>query len=389
MAMGSEDAYEYQKSGRYFAQSPDGLEAMAADELASLGASDAKPAYRGVYFGADRETLYRVNYTARLVTRVLAPLLTFDCHSAKYLYKVALDIDWSDFLRVDETFAVFANVANSAIRHSQYAALRVKDAVADQFRERMDRRPDVDPTEPDVWINLFIHNNRAVLSLDASGGSLHGRGYRLGSVEAPMQETVAAAVIALSGWDGERPLRDPMCGSGTLLGEALMRYCRVPAGYLRARRAPFGFERLPDFDRTAWDAVRSRADAAIRELPAGLITGSDADRSAVSVARENVAALPSGGRVRLETARFQDLAAIEGATIVCNPPYGLRLGDDAGAGALVKEFGDFLKKRCTGSTAYIYFGRRNLLKHIGLHPSAKWPLKSGGLDGRLARFELY
>jgi len=387
--MSRDRVHEYLRSRRFFAQTADGLELMAAAEVERLGAVDAEPAFRGVYFSADLDCLYRINYTSRLLTRVLAPLLTFDCHSARYLYKTARSIDWSEFLEVTDTFAVSANVANSAIRHSQYAALRVKDAVADQFRERTaGRRPRVDARAPDVWINLFLHNNRAVLSIDASGGSLHRRGYRLSSVEAPMQETVAAAVVEMSGWDGSRLLYDPMCGSGTLLCEAAMRYCRVPTGYLRAGGGRFGFERLPGFDPAAWKSVRNTEDGRIRPLPGGLIGGSDASVEAVASARSNARALPGGNAISLKISKFQDLPPIANATIVCNPPYGLRIGKSS-AEAVIGQFGDFLKQRCRGSEAFVYFGKRELVKSVGLRASWKKPLKSGGLDGRVVKYELY
>jgi putative N6-adenine-specific DNA methylase len=381
--------YEYQKSSRFFAQAADGLEVLVAAELERLGATDTSPGYRGVYFCADHRALYRINYTSRIATRVLAPLLSFDCHSAKYLYKTARSIEWADFFRDGDTFAVFANVANSAIRHSQYAALRVKDAIADQFRERTGSRPDVSAHDADVNVNLYIHDNHAVLSLDTSGGSLHRRGYRVESVEAPMQETVAAAVIALSGWDGSRPLYDPMCGSGTLVCEALMSLCRVPAAYGRGpggRR--FGFERLPDFRPQVWKSVRNELDGSIRPLPAGLIGGSDASPGAVAAAGANAAALPGGDRIRLLVKKFQDLDGLEDTVIVCNPPYGLRIGK-SGAGSLIGRFGDFLKQRCRGCEAYLYLGKRELIKQVGLRPSWKKPLKSGGLDGRVVKYELY
>jgi len=380
--------YEYLRFNRYFAQTADGLEELAVAEAERLGAVDAKPAYKGIYFSAGFDALYRYNYCSRFATRVLAPLVTFDCHSARYLYKTAGSIDWSNFLGTKQTFAVFANVSNSAITHSQYAALRVKDAVVDQFRERTGRRPNIDTRHPDLWLNVFIHNDRAVLSVDTSGGSLHRRGYRLESVEAPMQETVAAALIELSGWDGERPLYDPMCGSGTLVCEALMRYCRVPAAYLRAREGKFGFERLPEFNPAAWQAVRQEANAEIRPLPDGLIGASDASGRAVAAARINAAALPGGKRIIFKTKKFQDLESLENTTLVSNPPYGLRI-EKGEAGGLVGEFGDFLKQRCRGSEAYLYLGKRELVKQVGLRTSWKKPLRSGGLDGRLVKYDLY
>jgi putative N6-adenine-specific DNA methylase len=378
--------FVYQVSQRYFAQITDGADELATHELESLGASEVKPGFRGLYFTADAAALYRIVYAARVITRVLAPLVTFDCHSAKYLYRRAGEIRWDEFLGPDDTFAVFANVSNSAIRHSKYAALRVKDAVADQFRDTAGRRPDVDTADPDVWINLYLQGNHAVVSLDVSGGSMHRRGYRRSTVEAPMMEHVAAAVIAMTGWDGERPLVDPMCGSGTLLAEALMSTCRVPSGYLRRR---FGVERLPDFDPSLWLETRRELDGAVRALEPGLIGGSDASGEAVRAARANCALLPGGNSVTVVRRRFESIERLDNTTIVCNPPYGRRIGASDAMPAFMRAFGDFLKQRCTGSTAYIYVGDRSLLKHVGLRTAWKRPLPTGGLDGRLARYDLY
>jgi putative N6-adenine-specific DNA methylase len=377
--------FAYQKNQRYFAQIADGLEDLGKEELARLGATDVKPSYRGIYFSAAPAALYRVNYSARLISRVMAPLLTFDCHSDRYLYKTARSLPWTDLLTLKTTFAVFTNVANSNIRHSQYASQKLKDAIVDQFRDACGDRPQVEPLSPDVWINLYIHNNKATISLETSGGSLHRRGYRQESVEAPMQETVAAAVIQLSGWDGERPLYDPMCGSGTLLTEALMRACRIPSGYLRAR---FGFERLPDFDAAVWGEVKQECDKQIRPLPAGLIGGSDASRAAVEVAQKNCRMLPGGGQITIKTRRFQDIEALEDAVIICNPPYGVRMNTARQASTLLKEFDTFLKKRCQGSTAYVYLGKKELLPQIALRPTWKKPLKNGGLQGFLTKYEI-
>ncbi len=378
--------YLYQSDARYFAQIPDGAEEVATRELEALGAREVKPGYRGLYFGADAASLYAVVYRALILTRVLAPIARFQCHSADYLYKRAQDVRWRDFISPQGTFAVFANVSNSAIRHSQYAALKVKDAVVDQFRAETGARPNVDTTEPDVWINLYLHANKATLAIDASGGSMHRRGYRVESVEAPMQETVAAAMLAMTEWDGSTPLVDPMCGSGTMLSEALMRYCRVPAGYRRAR---FGFERLPDFDREAWRRVKQEADDAIRKLPPGLIRGSDAASEAVRAARRNLAQLPGGKDVVVEHRRFELIDRIESAAIVTNPPYGLRIGRRDAMPEFIRSFGDFLKQHCAGSTAFVYFGDRELLKSLGLRPAWRKPLANGGLDGRVVRVDLF
>ncbi len=281
---------------------------------------------------------------------------------------------------------MFATVANSAIRHSQYAALTVKDAIVDQFRDKTGERPDVEPQNPDLWINLYLHANRATISLDLSGGSMHRRGYRVATVDAPMQETVAAVMLAMSGWDGATPLVDPMCGSGTILCEALMRYCRVPAAYLRPRQ---GLRFMPDYDAAAWERMKTECDAAVRALPDGLIRGSDASHDAVRAARANLDRLPGGRGVEVTARRYERIEGIHGATIITNPPYGMRMGQRDAMPQFVRGLGDFLKQRCAGSTAYVYFGDRELIKSFGLRPAFRKPLATGGLEGRVVKLELF
>lgn len=377
--------FAYQKNQRFFAQISDGLEALGGQELERLGATDVKPVYRGVYFSADSATLCRVNYMARLFTRVLAPLLTFACHSDKYLYKTARSLPWTEILALDTTFAIFANVTDSHIRHSQYAARRLKDAIVDQFRETCGARPNVDPRNPDVWLNLYIQNNKATISLDTSGGSLHRRGYRQPDQKAPMQETVAASIIQFTGWNGERPLYDPMCGSGTLLTEALAHVCQIPAGYLRQR---FGFEALPDFDAAVWRMVKQTCDAQIRSLQPGLIGGSDQDATAVETAKASCRMLPGGKQIALKVSRFQEIPSLAETIIVCNPPYGIRLNTAKETEKLLHDLGLFLKERCAGAMAYIYLGNEILSEHIPLWPSWKKPLKNGGLEGYLVKYKI-
>ncbi len=378
--------FVYQKNNSYFAQVPEHVEALAASELAALGAAQINPVFRGLHFVADQATLYAIVYQTRLCTRILAPLIHFDCHSTKYLYKTALNISWADLFGLEQTFVITANVSDSKITHSQYAALCLKDAIVDQFQQRFGSRPSVDKLNPDLVFNLHIHRNTAVISLDVSGGSLHRRGYRAESVEAPMQESLAAAIIAFTEWDGSKRLLDPLCGSGTLLCEALMRQCRIPAGYLRGS---FGFARLPDFSEAVWRKVKAAADGGMLPLAEGLISGSDAAKAAVKAARVNLCRLPEGEKVRVRTARFQELEPITDAVLIANPPYGVRLGAQQEAAALVGELGSFLKHRCTGSTAYLYFGSRELMKNIGLRPAWKKPLSNGGLPGVLAKYEMY
>jgi len=378
--------YQYQKDSCYFAQIADSLKEAGAKELSELGAEDVKPEFSGIYFRADKRTLYRINYLTRLLSRCLAPLVSYACHDTDTLYQNAKQIKWENFFTEGNTFAVSGNVSDSAISHSKYAALRLKDAVVDYFREKTGKRPDVSIRNPDILLNLHIRNNHAAISLDTSGGALHRRGYREETVSAPMQETVAAAIIRFSDWDGSVPLYDPLCGSGTLLCEALMRYSNIPSGVFRNR---FGFESLPDFDGTTWRQVKKETEGYIRELPKGLIVGSDVSKEAVSAARTNLMGLHYGNNVSIERADFRDLPTLEEHVIVTNPPYGIRMGGDENLEIFYKDLGDFLKQKCKGSTAFVYFGDREYIKKIGLKSSWKKPLKSGGLDGRLVKYELY
>jgi putative N6-adenine-specific DNA methylase len=341
--------------------------------------------FRGLHFNAGREQLYRIVYCSRLSSRILAPLMAFRCHAAKYLYRRVRALPWEELFSPEQTFAVSANVANSRIRHSRYASLCLKDAVVDHFRDVCGCRPDVDRRDPDIWLNLHIHADHATVALDLMGRAMHKRGYRLQGGEAPMQETLAAAIIQLSGWNGERPLVDFMCGSGTLPAEALMRQARIPAAFLRP---PAGLPYLPDYAPAIWQQVKEKAHRAVGEVPAGLISCSDRETQAVAAARQNLSLLPQGKKVRIQQQDFHDIETLRETMIVCNPPYGIRM--QAGcAEQNMRALGDFLKQRCTGSSACIYFGEAKLLKHIGLKPAWKKAVKNAGLDGRLAFFELY
>lgn len=378
--------FEYQRWNRFFAQTANGIEELGAQELKELKATNIKPVYRGIYFEADKHTLYRINYMARIITRVIAPLISFQCHSAKYLYKTAKNINWDNILNLRQTFAISAHTSNSNITHSRYASLCLKDAIVDSFREKYNTRPSIDTIQPDIRLNLHINNNKATISIDTSGGSLHRRGYITNRVDAPMQENVAAAVIRLSKWDGTRPFHDIMCGSGTLICEALMSYTRTPPGFLRKN---FGFQRLPDFDNNIWRDVKKEADASIREVPKGLINGGDISKQAVKTAKDNLSALPYGQNINLQAIDFREIPSLENSVIVLNPPYGIRTGKKKDMEILYKELGDFLKQRCKGSEAYIYCGKRELISKIGLKTSFKFPLANGPLDGRLIKLELY
>lgn len=378
--------FRYQKTQRYFGQISEDCKEIGFQEIIDLGGTDAEMVYRGVYFNADYATLYKIVYCNRLFSRILAPLHMFDCHHDDHIHKQAKRMEWDQFLNLDKTFAIYANVGNSNVRHSKFASLRLKDAICDYFRDKYGERPNVDTENPDVCLNLFVFKNKATINIDLTGGAAYKRGYRNATVKAPMRETLAAAAMTFSGWDGETPLYDPMCGSGTILIEAIMKYCRMPAMYFKKR---LGFENLPDFDEKLWENVRSECDANIRELPENLIFGSDQDSEAIQAFTENLESFNLADKINIRKCSFQDAGLLENVTIITNAPYGVRLNSEEDMHEFMGEIGDFLKQQCTGSTAWLYVGSTALVKKIGLRVSKRIPLENGGLDGRLVRLDMY
>ena len=314
--------YEYQQSGRYFAQVADDIKDIAEAELLELGAAEPSHSYRGIYFNANQEVLYRINLHSRLINRILAPLKTFDCHSDNYLYKVGQQIHWEDFLNPEQTLAIFANVTQSNINHSKFAALRLKDAIVDYFRKREGKRPSIDRRNADLWLNVHIEKNVAIISVDTSGGSLHRRGYRVETIQAPMNETLAASIIRYTEWNGQTPIYDPLCGSGTFLCEAYLAATKTPSANLRSK---FGFERLPDFDVDLWAKVKKAAENKIKSISNNLIYGSDIDSKVVAIAQKNSAVIDSDTQIKIIQKDIFEIEKLENTTIVCNPPYGIRM----------------------------------------------------------------
>lgn len=378
--------FEYIKNEKYFAQVTGSLEKYAAIELKNLGAEVLQEVPRGVRFSCDKETLYNIMYKARLVQRVLAPLISYNCHSDKYLYQQAFkNVDWTSLFSVEDTFSIISNVSNSKIQHSLYAGQVLKDAICDQFRLKYDKRPDFSTKDADIVFSLFIQDNWATISLDILGMSMHKRGYRQGFHTAPMQETLAAALIHLSEWNGDNPLYDVMCGSGTILAEALMKYCHIPAGYLRDHSS---LKYLPDFDEILWNNIKNDADSQIRPLPDNLISGSDKDSDSIDFARQNLKTLPYGNKVKFSVKKFQDYPPIGPCTIITNPPYGIRLENKSTIIQLYNDLGDFLKKKCPQSVAYILCGSTDLVSALRLRAIWKKTLKNGDLETKLTKITI-
>jgi putative N6-adenine-specific DNA methylase len=369
-----------------FAAVPRGAEELAASELVNLGISDAKPGKGGVSFRTDRAGLYRANLWLRTASRVLVQLAQFPCSSPAELYAGVHTIAWQELITPDMTLAVDCSLRDSALTHSGFVALKTKDAVVDRIRESCGRRPNVDTALPDVRINVHLHKNICTISLDSSGDSLDRRGYRLERNEAPLRETLAATVIALTGWDGSIPLADPMCGSGTIPIEAALLAAHIPPGLQRR----FGFQHWLDYDDLLWNNMCTGAEVGIRRLPVGLISGYDLDSKALLLAGRNCSKAGLEGQVHFFHAALQEFRP-EGdkGVVILNPPYGKRLGEDDDLRELYCQIGDVMKKYCRGWTGYVLTGNLELAKYIGLKASRRYVLFNGAIECRLLKYDLY
>lgn len=370
----------------YFATCGRGIEPILADELRRLGAADVVPGRGGVRFAGDRALLYRANLWLRTAVRVLWPILEADVTSPDELYDAIGTIDWAQWMTPEHTLAVDCNVRDSAITHSQYAARRVKDAICDQFVARCGRRPSVDVEAPMLGFNLHVYRNHAVLSLDSSGDSLHKRGYRPIQTKAPLNEALAAALILRTGWPGTTPLVDPMCGSGTLPIEAAWLALHRPPGLTRKR---FGFMGWMDYDVAEWAELRDEARRGVlRTLPA-VVTGSDVRGDAVSFSIDNAKAAGIGHLLRFTKANVRDLTLSESepGVVICNPPYGERIGEEKDLFPLYRMLGEVFRTRCVGGQAWVFTGNARLAHAIGLEPTESVPLFNGKIPCRLLRFD--
>lgn len=369
-----------------FAAVPRGAEEIAAAELQALGITGTQVGRGGVAFATDRAGMYQANLWLRTASRVLLQLAVFPCTTPVELYGGVHGIDWTKLITPEMTLAVDCSLRDSALTHSGFVALKTKDAIVDRIRETCGSRPNVDTASPDVRINVHLHKNVCTVSLDSSGDPLDRRGYRLERNEAPLRETLAAAVVALTGWDGSMPLADPMCGSGTIPIEAALVAGRVAPGLQRA----FGFQRWLDYDAGLWERLLKEADSGIRKLPVGLITGYDQDSRALKLASRNAAKAGFEGQLHFFHAAL-DTFQPEGDTgvVIINPPYGKRLGDEDELKELYCQIGDIMKKRCRGWTGYILTGNLELAKYIGLKASRRFVLFNGAIECRLLKYELY
>lgn len=365
------------------------LEETLVEELNELGFDDVRIGFRGVFVYDDSmEAIYRINYCSRIAGRVLLPLIKFYCKDQKSLYNAGINVDWTSYIPSGKTFAIDANVKHKNLRNSLFAAQVLKDAICDEFREKTGNRPSVNVANPHVQLNLFINQEEGIISIDTSGTPLHKRGYRLDTVEAPMQESLAAAILRMAKYKPEDILLDPCCGSGTLLIEAAMIASQTAPGFLRQK---FGFMLLPDFNDSEWIKVKADADRLRRPIPHNHLFGIDINKNAVRIANGNLRASGFLKDVLIKQSDFREFEPeIVPNLIVTNPPHGIRLDNVDVLVPTYRALGDFMKRKVAKpAKGFIFTANTPLVKEIGLAATRKVVVNNSGVDSRLMEFDLY
>lgn len=369
----------------FFAPCPRGLEAALGEELSALGAVDLAPVEGGVGFAGPLSLAYAANLHSSIASRVLWQVGIGHYRNEDDIYRGVNAIEWLELFDPALTIRVNVSAVSSPLKSLEFITLRIKDAACDKFRAQAGKRPSVDTARPDVRIHAFLDAERFTLYLDTSGEPLFKRGARITAGEAPLRENLAAGILRLAGWTPELPLLDPMCGSGTFLIEA----ARIARGIPPGHRRTFGFEKLRNFDGTAWERIRMRAEAGIRPAATAGIFGSDLYGEALKHAKENLAAAGLLDSVSLKQANVLEISApSEPGVLVTNPPYGVRLGEQDKLAEFYPQLGDVLKKKFADWRAYLFTADMRLPKLIGLKPSKRTPLFNGPLECRLYEFKM-
>lgn len=362
-----------------------GLEEILASELKELGATDIEILIRAVKFKGDQALLYKCNLHLRTALKVLKPFAQFNIRTDKDLYDEIKKINWEQYLSVEGTLAIEATVSGEYFTHSQFVALKSKDAIVDQFRDKYNIRPSVDLEDPDLRLNIHISDRTCSVSLNSSNTSLGKRGYRQAQSLAPISEVLAAGIIALSGWDKKSDFYDPMCGSGTFSIEAALLAANIAPGRLRS----FGFENWKDFDADLWSSIKKEAEDKII-TPSCKIFGSDIETRAVEISKSNAAIAKVGHLIEFKQMDFlKSEDHFNDGTVIMNPPYGERLKEKDDIIPFYQEIGTQLKHHYEGCEAWIISGNIDALKFIGLRPSRKIRLFNGPLECKLQKYELF
>ena len=361
-----------------------GLEDVLAEELTALGGKEVEAGRRMVSFKGDKALMYKANLYCRTALRILKPISRFKANSADAVYEEIKKIEWDQYLTPDKTFAIDATIYSDTFNHSKYVTYRAKDAIADYFNEKYEKRPSVRVKGADLYINVHISHTDCTLSIDSSGESLHKRGYRSEQVEAPLSEVLAAGMILKTGWRGESNFIDPMCGSGTLLIEAAMIALNIPPGLSRKE---YAFERWPDFDQELFEEIY-HDESEEREFEFKCY-GSDISPIAIEIAQQNVKNAGLSKYIELKTMPFQQYSEVpEKGILVTNPPYGERISTEDIIG-LYGMIGERLKHVFPGYQAWILSFKEECFDKIGLRPSKKIKLMNGQLECEYRCYELF
>ena len=372
---------------QYFATVARGLEKVAAEELRKLNAKNIEITFAGVHFQGDKSLLYRVNIWSRTVFRFLMPILTIKCNDELELYNNVDKIDWSQYLGTEQTFAVNCTGKNLKLNHTHFTALQIKNSIVDQQRLRFNKRSIIDTKNPNILINAHIDKNSCILSLDSSGNSLHRRGYRTAMGFAPIKESLASAPLDIAEWTPDICLLDPMCGSGTIPIEATLKSLNIAVGL---NRKSFGFQFWQDFDEKLYKTIINEAVEKQRKKLKAPIFGYDCDLSVIEQAKINAKQCNIEKHICFIQTVLKDIEApADRGMIICNPPYGKRIGDTKELGKLYKLLGDILKQRFKGWVAYILSGDKELIKQIGLRASSRTSIYNGSLNCTLLKYDLY
>ena len=361
-----------------------GLETVLATELIDLGANNIQIGRRMVSFTGDKELLYRANFQLRTAIKILKPIKHFRATSADEVYSAVQEIEWTEYLTYETTFAVDSVVFSTEFRHSKFVAYKVKDAIVDQMREKTGERPNISVTNPDLQLHIHIAEYDCTLSLDSSGESLHRRGYRQESVEAPLNEVLAAGIIMLTGWKGQCDLIDPMCGSGTIPIEAALIARGIAPGVYRKE---YAFEKWSDFDQGLFDRIYE--DDSNEHPFEHHIYGYDINHNAVNIATNNVKAAGLSKEITIAQQDFANFTQpVEKSILITNPPYGERISAPDLLG-LYKMIGNKLKHEFTGNEAWVLSYREECFDQIGLKPSLRTPLYNGSLECEVRKYQMF
>ncbi|MFT4697698.1 MAG: putative N6-adenine-specific DNA methylase [Flavobacteriaceae bacterium] len=374
-----------EKNFKMLAKTLYGFEELLAQELRQLGASNVETGTRNVTFKGDLGFMYKANLCCRTAIKILKPITVFNIFTEKDLYKKVYEIPWENYMDKEGSLAVDATVFSDHFTHSQYISLKTKDAIVDRFRDKEGIRPDVDLDHPTLRINIHIDRNICTVSLDSSGQSLHKRGYKVATTLAPINEVLAAGLIMLSGWTGQCDLMDPMCGGGTILTEAAMIACNIPANL---NRKEFGFENWPDFDVDLYELIEASALKKVRDFHFK-IYGSDKDARVLERAEENIKSANLEEFISIKEQDFFESKKETGRQLfmVFNPPYDERLS--ANIEELYSSIGNTLKRGYSNTQAWMITSSMEALKHVGLRPSRKIKLYNGKLESRFVKYEMY